>query len=76
MTDEREPESKRHAREDDYRLARIAVGGGMSFLLAILLLFDALSPDYTIQATTLTVIVTMVLVLFGIEVSSLYRGGK
>jgi hypothetical protein len=63
------------SRKEDYRLARVAVAGGMSTILGILLLLDAVSPDYTMQATTLTVIVTMIVVLLGVETVSMWRGG-
>jgi len=62
------------SRQGDYRLARVAVAGGMSCVLGILLLLDAVNPDYTIQPTTLTVIVTMIVVLLGVETLSIWRG--
>ena len=65
----------RRSRQGDYRLARIVVAGGLVFVLGILLLLDALRPEYTLQPTTLGVIATMILVLLGIEATSLIRGG-
>jgi len=55
-------------------MARVVVAGGMSFLLGILLLLDATVDSYTLQPTTLGVIVTMILVLLGVEAGSIIRG--
>jgi len=60
-------------RRDDYRLARIVVAGGLVFVLAILLLLDAVQVDYELQPTTLGVLSTMILVLLGIEATSVLR---
>lgn len=65
----------RHSRQGDYRLARIAVAGGLVFVLGLLLVLDALLVDYTLQPTTLGVLATMILVLLGIEATSLIRKG-
>jgi len=48
----------------------------MSFVLAVLLLLDAVNVEYSIQPTTLTVIVTMIAVLLGIEATSIIRRDK
>jgi hypothetical protein len=64
------------SRQGDYRMARIVVAGGLVFVLSILLLLDALQPDYQLQATTLGVMSTMILVLLGIEATTFLRGGK
>lgn len=65
----------RHSRQGDYRLARIAVAGGLVFVLGLLLVLDALLVDYALQPTTLGVLATMILVLLGIEATSLIRKG-
>ena len=71
--DDNEP---RESRQSDYRMARIAVAGGMAFVLGVLLVIEAIKPDYEIQATTLGVVVTMIVVLLGIEGASILRGSK
>lgn len=68
-------DENRQSRLNDYRLARVVVAGGMTFVLAILLLLDALNGEYEIQPTTLTVVVTMIIVLLGIEATSFMRKG-
>jgi hypothetical protein len=57
-------------------MARIVVGGVLVFVLSILLLLDALQPDYQLQPTTLGVISTMILVLLGVEATTFLRGDR
>ena len=71
MTDE-----GRDGREGDYHVARVAVAGAMSTIVIFLLLVDAFNPSYELQGTTLTVLVTMIAVLLGVETVSFWRGGR
>jgi hypothetical protein len=57
-------------------MARIVVGGVLVFILSILLLLDALQPDYQLQPTTLGVLSTMILVLLGVEATTFLRGDR
>ena len=54
-------------------MARVAVAGGMSFVLGVLLILDGVSEVYDIQPTTLTIVVTMIVVLLGIETANIWR---
>jgi len=66
----------RRSRQGDYRLARIAVACGLAVIVGILLLIDALDERYVIQTTTLTIMVTTIAVLLGVETVSIWRGGR
>lgn len=71
MADERDPQ-----RGGDYRQARIGAAAGLVGVLMGLLVWDAISPDYTLETGTLVVLAATILSLLGIEAVSLIRGGK
>ena len=60
-----------------YRAARIGVAIGLSCVVGLLLVLDALSPDYDVSYVTLTALLATILTLLGIEVAaSLFGRGK
>lgn len=58
-------------RAADYRLARIGAATALVVVIAFLLVFDALSPDYQASDVTLTALLGTVMTLLGIEALSL-----
>jgi hypothetical protein len=71
MTGDRDP-----ARLGDYRAARIGAAGALTAVLVVLLLIDALSPSYDINAVVLIPLLGTIAGLLGIEGLSVLRGGK
>jgi hypothetical protein len=63
-------------RQGDYRVARIAAAAAFTAVLVVLLLVDAASPDYAVEAVIVTLLVGTVLALFGVEVTDVLRGGR
>jgi hypothetical protein len=59
-----------------YRAARIAVAVALTGVLALLLVLDAVSPEYDLNYVTLTALLTTILTLFGIEVGAAIFGRK
>lgn len=64
-------------RQGDYRAARIGAAAALVAVLVVLLIVDALSAEYAIDGITVSVLLTTVSVLLGVEVrDSLLGGGR
>lgn len=61
-------------RRSDYRAARIGAASLLTFVVGALLIVDSINPAYEVQPTTLGLLATMILVLLGIEGTSILRG--
>jgi hypothetical protein len=72
----RDEDHRPYSRRADYRMARIGAGTSLTFTLIGLLVVDAFSVEYEASPTVLGVLSTMILVLLGIEATSLLRGDK
>lgn len=71
MADDQDPR-----RVGDFRQARIGASFALVAVLVALLLWDAASIDYSLDAGTLVVLAATILSLLGIEALSLIRGQK
>lgn len=59
-----------------YRAARIGTALAITGVMVLLLVLDALSPDYDMSPVTLTALLTTVLTLLGIEVGASFFGRR
>ncbi len=59
-----------------YRAVRIALAVGLGGVTALLLVLDAVSPDYELNYVTLTALLATILTLVGIEVGATFFGRK
>ena len=63
-----------YARATDYRQARIGAATGLTVIVIILLLMDALRPDYAADGVVLGGLLTTIVTLLGIEAGAVIRG--
>jgi hypothetical protein len=61
-------------RADDYRKARIYTAAAFTSILLVLLVTDALSPEYAISPVVLGTLVAGILTLLGIEFANTITG--
>lgn len=54
-------------RASDFRLARIGAAGALVVVLAVILIIDAVSPDYAVDGIVVTAILGTLGTLLGIE---------
>lgn len=59
-----------------YRRPRVWIAGGLTVLLALLMVFDASSASYSLSELALTIMLGAILTLLGLEVTDIMRGGK
>jgi hypothetical protein len=72
MADERDP-----SRGGDYRIARVNAAGALVGVLVVLLLRDAFIQDtYSVDPFVMTVLVTAILGLLGIEAVDVVKGSR
>lgn len=58
-------------RETAYRVARIGIAAALTLVLALLLILDAVSPEYNLSEITLTALLFTILTLLGIEAAEI-----
>lgn len=63
-------------RTPDYRVARIVAAGTLVFVVAFVVIFDAVSPDYEASPVIVTALLGCAATLLGIEGLAVIRGGK
>lgn len=63
-----------HSRAADYRAARIGAAAALTGVLVVLLVIDALTPDYDISPLVLIPVLGTILTLLGIEALGIVRG--
>ena len=63
-------------RRGSYDRPRVIVAGALTGLVMLLLVMDAISPDYAVGEVTLAALLGAVLALLGIEAADVIRGGR
>lgn len=77
MTEDDDGEARVAAqRSPDYRVARIAAAGTLIFVVAFVVIFDAISPEYEASPVIVTALLGCAATLLGIEGLAVLRGGK
>jgi hypothetical protein len=64
------------SRTGDYRVARIGTAFGLTAVLIVLMVLDALSADYSLDTVQLVVLVGAILTLLGLEARDMVRVGR
>ena len=63
-------------RTPDYRVARIVAAGTLVFVVAFIVVFDAISQDYEASPVIVTALLGCAATLLGIEGLAFLRGSK
>lgn len=63
-------------RRGSYDRPRVVVAGALTGLVALLLVWDALSAEYVMGEVTLAALLGAILTLLGIEAADVIRGGR
>jgi hypothetical protein len=68
------PGTEGDRRTGDYRMARIGAAAALTGVVCVLLVLDALLPDYDLDPVQLVVIVSAIVTLLGLEARDLVVG--
>lgn len=65
----------RRSRPSDYRAARVGAAVALVFAVVLVMVIDAISPDYEVSPITLGVLATLIAGLLAIDLPDLLRPG-
>lgn len=66
----------RRTRSSDYRAARVGAALGLTIAIVLVMVIDALSPEYEASPVTLGVLATLIAGLLAVDLPDLLRPGK